>query len=42
MIFFQTIQESLPGLEISAILFAHARPKTTMSSREFAPSRLAP
>lgn len=33
---------NLPGLWISATLFAQARPKTTMSRREFAPSRLAP
>ena len=31
-----------PGLLASLIVFAHARPKTTMSSSEFAPSRFAP
>ena len=31
-----------PGLRISATVLAHARPKTTMSRREFAPRRLAP
>ena len=31
-----------PGLAISAIRFAQARPKTTISNKEFAPNRLAP
>lgn len=31
-----------PGLAMSAILRAEARPKTTMSRRELAPRRLAP
>jgi len=35
-------QKSLPGLWISATLLAQALPKTTMSRREFAPSRFAP
>lgn len=32
----------IPGLQDSAILRAHARPKTTRSKSEFAPRRLAP
>jgi len=31
-----------PGLDVSAIVLAHARPKTTRSNNELAPSRLAP
>ena len=39
---FNNRQRILPGLQISATLFAQALPKTTMSRSEFAPSRLAP
>lgn len=31
-----------PGLSVSAIVWAHALPNTTKSSKEFAPKRLAP
>ena len=31
-----------PGLQVAAILLAQARPNTTRSSSELAPSRLAP
>jgi len=31
-----------PGLFSAAIVLAHARPNTTRSNKEFAPSRLAP
>ena len=32
----------LPGVSVSLMWCAHARPKTTISSSEFAPSRFAP
>lgn len=35
-------KEHAPGLQDSAMPSAHARPKTTRSRSEFAPSRLAP
>jgi hypothetical protein len=39
---YKTEESNLPGLEISATLFAQALPNTTISRSEFAPKRFAP